>query len=167
MDYFRKNFNRVKNSVFLSRFRTTLFLLIVILFFFNFNYDSFLVRGDFQVYGEGTVGYLARWLTGMLSYVQVTGEGYGHYIPKWTVSLPTASVSLTLPTIFTGESTTLTWSSTNATSCTGTNFSTGGATSGSITVSPNNTTVYSVTCSGSSAANSTLTVKKKPKFIEK
>jgi peptidoglycan hydrolase-like protein with peptidoglycan-binding domain len=46
-----------------------------------------------------------------------------------------------------GSSTSLTWSTTNATSCTGTGF-TAGASSGSVTVSPTATTTYSILCGG-------------------
>lgn len=44
---------------------------------------------------------------------------------------------------------TLTWSSSYATTCTGTNFSTGGATAGTATVTPTQTTTYTLTCTGS------------------
>ena len=70
--------------------------------------------------------------------------------------------------ISTGSSTTLSWSSTGGSSCSGTNFSTGGATSGSIIVQPNLTTTYSITCTGASTAvdSITVTVRKKPGFVE-
>lgn len=60
---------------------------------------------------------------------------------------PTASLSATPASVVAGSPTTLTWSSTNATSCTGSGFSTGGATSGSVSVSPTVTKTYTVTCS--------------------
>src|SRR5450759_1155476 len=63
--------------------------------------------------------------------------------------LPTASLSANPTAITAGQSPTLTWSSTNATSCTGTGFSTGNATAGSVTVTPSITTSYSVSCTGS------------------
>jgi F5/8 type C domain/Domain of unknown function (DUF1929)/Glyoxal oxidase N-terminus len=63
--------------------------------------------------------------------------------------LPTASLSANPTSITAGQSSTLTWSSTNATSCTGTGFSTGNATAGSVTVTPSVTTSYSVSCMGS------------------
>ena len=47
-----------------------------------------------------------------------------------------------------GDPSTLDWSSSNATSCTGTNFSTAGATSGSVVVNPTVTTQYTVQCDG-------------------
>jgi hypothetical protein len=47
-----------------------------------------------------------------------------------------------------GQSTTLSWTSANTTSCTGTGFATGGAVNGSLTISPTVTTSYSLTCTG-------------------
>jgi lysophospholipase L1-like esterase len=61
---------------------------------------------------------------------------------------PTVSLSANPTTIGSGESAVLTWSSTNATSCTGMGFPTNGAISGSVTVSPMRPTVYSVLCVG-------------------
>ena len=78
-----------------------------------------------------------------------------------TAPAPTASLTANPASITSGQSSTLTWSSTNATSCTGTGFSTGNAISGSISVAPAATTSYSVTCSNGSAsasANATVTV---------
>jgi Right handed beta helix region/Periplasmic copper-binding protein (NosD) len=76
-----------------------------------------------------------------------------------TVSPPTASLTATPSTITAGQSSTLSWSSTFATSCTGTGFSTGNTTSGSLSVSPTVTTTYSVSCSGTGGtANSNATV---------
>jgi hypothetical protein len=68
-------------------------------------------------------------------------------------------------TIYTGGSTTLTWTS-SAASCTstGTGFNIS-APSGSVVISPTITTTYTVTCGGSSDSV-TVTVKKKPKIIE-
>ena len=66
--------------------------------------------------------------------------------------------------VYTGNSSTLTWSS-NAPSCAGTNFSTGGAPSGSIVVTPVSATLYTITCGGTSESV-TVTVKKKPIITE-
>lgn len=62
-----------------------------------------------------------------------------------------------------GSSATLTWSATNADSCTATGgFSTGGATSGSATVTPTQNSTYQITCSNSggasAVANTSVTV---------
>ena len=66
---------------------------------------------------------------------------------------PSATISANPISIMSGSSSSLSWSSANATSCIGTNFLTGNAISGSINVSPTaaNTT-YSVNCSGASAS---------------
>ncbi len=78
----------------------------------------------------------------------------------WTYSTgitPVAAESATAPTltfsanptyIASGGSSTLSWSSTNATSCTGTGFSPSAA-SGSSAISPTATTTYTTTCTGS------------------
>jgi len=49
-----------------------------------------------------------------------------------------------------GDQIALHWSSLNATSCTGTNFSTDNRTSGTLTVRPSASTSYSITCTGPS-----------------
>ena len=68
---------------------------------------------------------------------------------------PTASLSASPTKISAGQSSTLTWSSTNATSCTGSNFN-ASATSGSATVAPTVTTSYSVKCTGNGGSASSL-----------
>jgi hypothetical protein len=75
---------------------------------------------------------------------------------------PTTTVSLSAsPTkISVGHSSTLSWSSTNASSCTGHGFAVS-RTSGKAVVHPTVTTAYAVTCSGpdnSAAATATVTV---------
>jgi hypothetical protein len=73
---------------------------------------------------------------------------------------PTASLSANPTSIKAGKSSTLSWSSTNATSCTGGGFAASG-TSGSAIVHPSATTTYSITCSGSggsATANATVNV---------
>lgn len=70
---------------------------------------------------------------------------------------PTATLTANPTTIAAGGSSTLMWSSTNATSCTGSGFITGGAPSGQQGVSPAATTTYSVHCNGASAS-ATVTV---------
>jgi hypothetical protein len=61
---------------------------------------------------------------------------------------PTASLSASPTSINAGQSSTLSWSSTNATSCAAGGFTAPG-TSGSAVVTPSVTTTYSITCSGS------------------
>ena len=63
---------------------------------------------------------------------------------------PTATLVASPGTIIIGDSSTLTWSSTNATSCTGTGFDTGGSINNNIgvPVSPLVTTNYLIVCTG-------------------
>jgi len=78
---------------------------------------------------------------------------------------PTATLTLSPNSVAYGGSSTVSWSSTNATTCTGANFSTGGATSGSVTVSATQSTTYTVYCSGPGGNASdakTLTVGAQP-----
>ncbi|MFA6258850.1 MAG: hypothetical protein WCX79_04105, partial [Candidatus Paceibacterota bacterium] len=67
-----------------------------------------------------------------------------------TTALPSPSSIITAEpsSIYIGNSSTLTWSSLNTNYCTGINFDTGNATSGSVSVSPEFTTSYTVLCVG-------------------
>ncbi len=67
--------------------------------------------------------------------------------------------------IYSGTASTLTWSCASP-SGVGTNFQTGNQPSGNVSVSPNSTTTYTLTCSDTSTAQVTVVVKKKPFFIE-
>ena len=147
MSNFKTNYNRVTNSLSSPRFLTTLLLLIVVSFLFNFNFDTFWTEAQ--------------------QAVTVTGEGHTGYIPKWILAT-TVTISPSPATVYTGDPSTLFWSSNNATYCAGTNFNTWGVTSGSAQVNPISTTTYTITCDGvsSSTAQITITVKKRPKFIE-
>ena len=78
--------------------------------------------------------------------------------------LPTVSLTANPTSITSGGSSTLTWSSTNATSCTVTGFTAGG-TSGTVTVSPTVSQSYSVTCTGAggtASQSTTITVTAPP-----
>lgn len=90
-----------------------------------------------------------------------SGSGTANVIVNATSSGVTINLNPT--SIYAGDSSALTWSGPSA--CTGTNFNTGNAASGTISVSPSITTTYSVTCGGVSN-QATLIVKKKPIFIE-
>lgn len=163
MIHFKKKLNQLKDSILSSRLRTTL-LLLVIIFLFNLNYEIFVVKGQqVQVRGEGIVGFLARWIVNPV--VEVLGMGRPGYIPKWSAAVPMTVITFDNQIIYTGDSATLSWSSSNTSSCTGTNFDTGGATSGSVVVNPNSTTIYTIDCNGAEAS-ATLTVKKRPTYIE-
>lgn len=99
-------------------------------------------------------------------YTPPPGSGhYREYIESWSASLITygSEVAAYLvgnpQSITSGHTSLLTWSSTGSNSCTGTGFSTGNATSGSVLVTPAVTTTYSVSCTnGSQTAVSTTTV---------
>jgi hypothetical protein len=83
------------------------------------------------------------------------------------VAAPTVTFDASRQSIKVGRSTTLTWSSTDATSCTATEpdgFSISD-TSGTVTVAPTETTTYSISCSNSSgdaSASVTIAVHGKP-----
>lgn len=62
---------------------------------------------------------------------------------------PTLSFTALPETINVGNSASIVWNATNVTSCSGTNFSTGGAVSGSVQVSPIVDTTYEISCTGS------------------
>ena len=64
------------------------------------------------------------------------------------INAPTTTFEVTPSTVFKGKSAKLTWNSPLATSCTGTNFDTGGAISNTtgLIVSPLETTTYTLTC---------------------
>ena len=71
--------------------------------------------------------------------------------PAPTVILSASSASITA-----GQSVTLSWTSTNATGCSSTLFSTPG-TSGSTTIYPTQTTTFSITCTGAGGTASAIT----------
>jgi len=83
-----------------------------------------------------------------------------------TAPAPAATLSAFARSIPNGKSSTLMWSSANATSCSGTGFSASGA-SGSLSVSPIATTTYSITCpgnGGSATQSMTVAVTPAPKL---
>src|SRR5439155_25354597 len=87
------------------------------------------ISGDMNQYGRIYVGFGG------------SGYSYGDDGPGSTT--PTASLSANPASISTGQSSTLSWSSANTTSCSGTNFTASGI-SGSALVMPSVTTTYSV-----------------------
>ncbi|MEM3014303.1 MAG: hypothetical protein QXI71_06705 [Candidatus Bathyarchaeia archaeon] len=73
---------------------------------------------------------------------------------------PAVNLTANPQTIYRGQSSTLTWSSVNTSSCSGSNFNTGGATQGSVGVWPTSDTIYGVTCSGpGGSASASVTVR--------
>src|SRR3989338_7368125 len=89
-----------------------------------------------------------------------TGWAVSNWMTVVSSSPPTLSVSVNPSSITAGQSTTFSWSSSNATSCTG---SRGGSypTSGSFVDYPSSTTTYGMTCTGSGGSitrSATVTV---------
>jgi hypothetical protein len=115
--------------------------------------------GDIYFYdvgGAGDSNPRIYKITGWNNWVRMSGTVGGATVPT-----PTASLSANPTSISSGQSSTLSWSSTDATSCTGVNFSTGGAVAESVSVSPIQTTTYSLSCSGaggSASDSATVTV---------
>lgn len=112
---------------------------------------------------KGSGSRIARLLVG-LSVLSLSGG-------VLAAPAPTVTISASPDTIMVGSSSTLTWSSTDATSCTASG-SWGGsrATSGSLVVTPSpaGTKTYTLTCSGpggSAASSATLTVNQPPPNI--
>ncbi len=100
----------------------------------------------------------------------------GNAVKEQSCSTPActvANISVSPTNVSTGGTTTITWSSTGASSCTATNFKVNGSsnvpTSGTLKVKPNSTTTYTVNCNGtsSSTGSAKVTVKKKPAVIER
>jgi len=95
----------------------------------------------------------------------VAGIGYLNAFTMTEVSPPpVTSLSASPATINQGDSSTLTWSATNATSCSA-SWTASTATSGTQSVSPTVTTDYTMTCTGaggSDDATSTVTVRPLP-----
>ena len=82
-----------------------------------------------------------------------------------TPVVPTVTISATPSSLTSGQTSTLTWSAANATTCTGTNFATGNQVSGTVSVSPTTSTTYSISCTGAGGtgtASATITVASGP-----
>ncbi len=80
-----------------------------------------------------------------------TGGDGAHFVvvdTPATAPSPTVSITANPTSINSGDSSTLSWSSTNATSCSSTDFATGNAASGSVRVTPSSTATYNISCSG-------------------
>ena len=102
-------------------------------------------------------------LTDGLHAYTLTCNGLGNVAVQQTVNVlvgpaVTATLSAVPSSIASGGSSTLTWSSTNATSCSGDIFSTSNSTSGSSSQSPTETTTYVLTCVGAGGASASDSV---------
>lgn len=118
---------------------------------------TFSSQGTYQV--RACANRNSSWQS--VTYDSNTGDDCGGWTPVVVSSVPTASLSINPNTVQYGNSATLNWSCGNATSCAGTNFNTGGAMSGSLTVSPTVSTTYTVWSNGPGgtvSASQSLTV---------
>ena len=126
-------------------------------------------RGNFSTVGATSGSASTGVLYSSTTYSISCSNSSGSATDSVTVSVsnppaqyPTANISANPTTVTSGGSSTLNWSSTNATEChaTGGNFSTGGATSGSVlTGAIYSLTTYSISCSNSSGlATDSVTV---------
>ena len=70
---------------------------------------------------------------------------------------PTASLSASPTSVTAGQSTTLTWSSTNATFCSSAGFTTDGATADFVSLTPLQSTTYTLSCTGLGGSASAAT----------
>lgn len=100
-----------------------------------------------------------------------TGPGGSAFSSKTVTVVPITSsifaeLTATPDRIALGESSSLSWTSANATSCSGIGFATGGATSGVISVSPIVNTTYTLTCTnGGDSASDQASVNLRRKFL--
>jgi hypothetical protein len=89
-------------------------------------------------------------------------NGTSLYALGLPATAPTVNISANPATVSSGSSSTLTWSSTNTTSCTASGAWTGSqATSGTLAVSPTSTSTYTLSCTGaggSTNGSATVTV---------
>lgn len=128
-----------------------------------FTFDVYVgatIQGGFSNYQTGTLanapgsGGNSKGPVGRQGkyYAGIAGEGT-------SPAAVTASLVANPSSVVRGESSLLSWSSENATSCTGTNFSTGNAVSGSVLVRPSSETSYILTCTnGSTSATDKETI---------
>lgn len=111
---------------------------------------------DYTIYAGGTLasGFPPYSATDRPSGT-LPGE-QGKYLAGLSSAAITASIVANPQQVLVGSSTLLTWNS-NATNCTGTNFSTGNAPRGSALVAPQVDTTYSVTCTSPGGVASSKT----------
>lgn len=145
---------------------------------YNGTIDEYLPASGYVASGLYRDAYRSWSTTGAKTFKAWTqnslGASSGHTQHTITISTappppPTAVLTVSPSSVTAGGSATLTWSSSNATSCTGTGFNTGSATAGSVSTGPlYATTAYSVTCSGTTPPadtdTATVTVQPAPDF---
>ncbi|MCL9971818.1 MAG: hypothetical protein NBV63_00175 [Candidatus Pacebacteria bacterium] len=114
-----------------------------------FHYDIFTNATVQTGFAAGQTGPLAN----EAPFERAVGRQFKYFAgPGGGAAVPVTASLVANPTaIGSGEQALLSWSSTGAATCVGTNFSTNGATSGSVVTTPSATTRYSITCSAASA----------------
>jgi hypothetical protein len=120
----------------------------------SFNWmDKIVGVSAWQEYGQDT--------TGTFNYAAMNAP-----TAAYLVAAPSGTKNIAAQTsVAFGTEVTLTWSSSSTTSCAGTGFLTGGDIAGSVTVTPGNSTTYTVSCTGlggSSSAQTTVVVASDP-----
>ncbi len=95
-----------------------------------------LSAGTYIFYARAQTSYFTSWTTYATTTVTVTEPP------------PTCDFSASPSSVIQGQTVTVEWECQHATSCTGTGFSTGGATEGSVAVTANSSTNYSISCTG-------------------
>ncbi len=124
-----------------------------------------------KIYGGGTISVAVTPGTYLASFIATpsAAENAGLYSLEIQSSAPTATLSSNLPTIPSGQSVTLTWSSTSATACTASGGWSGSEApaGGTQSVGPlSTTTTFTLTCTGpggtSAPASVTVTVTAAP-----
>lgn len=104
-----------------------------------------------KVFGAGTFSFTGSPGTYTLTFVAspAADQQFGMYADSVVYSPPTVNLTSSVATATTGSNVTLTWSSTNATSCAGSGGSfTATGTSGTASVSLAATATYTMTCTG-------------------
>jgi len=115
--------------------------------------------------GNATSGQVVSAPTVNTTYtVACTGQaGTARASVSVLVFSPSATLNCVPNPIDKGSSCTLSWQGTNTASCAGSGFSTGGSNSGTVSISPSQTTSYAVTCTNeygkTATANETVTVR--------
>jgi hypothetical protein len=101
---------------------------------------------------------LTRCMNGLRSLFLVGALGAGCTSPSDTKTPPTVTLTADPATVGAGQTSTLTWSSGGATTCTASGGWSGAqATSGSQSVTPDSTTIYALACTGAGGTTSEST----------
>ena len=109
--------------------------------------SGYITPGPINIIADGVTRTVSTGaLTSSKSYTLSCSGSAGTAQAYASVGVLYASISANPTSLALGDSTTITWGSSAAQSCSGTNFNTQNATSGSVSVTPSQPTTYSVTC---------------------